>query len=51
MIQQEKAGKRQNVDRWRSNRARRLEYEEKRGRATPRQIARLNQLRESLKGI
>jgi len=40
----ERPGKRRNIGRWRENRLRRLEFEARMNRATPRQLARIAQL-------
>lgn len=41
---QERPTKRRNLARWREARLRRLEWESKKGRATERQVDRINQL-------
>lgn len=40
--------KRRNLSRWRESRLRRLEWEERMGRATPQQVQRIAQLRHAL---
>lgn len=48
ICQNHKPNKRREILRWMINRARRLEFEVKRGTATPRQVARFEQLKSQI---